>query len=350
LLKPLRWYRRRKTAGTIALLQRSTANISTITNTSGLPKWKYAYLTNVTIKIGGEEVKNWTPTNTTTTVKTFSVKWDTTHFDPGNEEVECTATMRVERWSQAIFPDEPELLESADVGPAEASVTVEVYNRSFVAEIPFATDEFPSAATIDDYLRQIKHEHYLATDAVYGDCYDPLFDSTVYHFTGHGDVYPSSSFGDTGLDVTPNIAAWWLSTANVSAQRADALTASLPPMNFVFIDACLTGANSLMGTAFLYPASVAADHAAMGWRILTPFSWSPIFNDPFWHQMMDEATVIDARQIAYYALRTAALADDEMPDPPELVNDALRIVGDDLTKIAGLYGSSTLGTWYEVTG
>lgn len=326
-----------------------SAAVSTITNTSGLPDWTSYSLKDVTIKIGGQALlvtganpPTWTPAaGTTVQSVSMMVQWDTTHFAPDQQGNQAAPT--VECSADAIVSNSAE--GPVTVGAATVDVPVKVYNVAFSGEIPGML-VWPTAQHVDGDVGQMGYKHSCVSPAGQDDCYSPLFNATLYYFSGHGRTTPVG-FGDTGLDVTPPVSAWWIAAAaplpDVANARMGASVGGLPPITFAFINGCSTGSDSAMEAAFLYPVTVPVDEAEMGWKIAACSNWAQGFGNPFFDALQGGATVNGAMVTAYNALKALKLS----PAPPDDVSQALAVYGDGSTTVHGLYKCTT-GNWYSV--
>jgi hypothetical protein len=183
------------------------------------------------------------------------------------------------------------------------------------------------------------------------DSWQPILNSTVYYFNGDGGASPSC-YGDSGShppSTDPPDAVWVIYDRtppyDVYDQRLNAQVQGLPPMNFAFLDACLTGANALMETAFLY-GSPTQDTAEMGWISTHPFIWHPPFTGEFWEELAGKKTVSSALVGAYKALLSFAEEQGWTTQPSADPGQELQIYGDTGTTLYGLYNNVANGTWY----
>jgi hypothetical protein len=339
----------KKVSGTNASFSVS-AEITPITNNSGLLKWNRAYLTNVTIEIGSKVIKNWSPGqgDDPVTAKPFNVRWDTTEFEPGSENIKCTATMKCERLGP-IVPGQPQqVIQWSEVGPITASVTVYVYNFGFSSEIPEATTISPMASKVAGFMQSMKHDTELYVNVTQAVCWSFIDQATAFYFQGHGSASPSC-FGS-------NSPSWVIQDRlggySVFPQRVAAQSAELPPMNLAVIDSCLIGQNDNMSTAFLYPTDVVIDRATLTWCTNLSPLWVPLYSPVLWNHLSIKQTLAQARDAAYQLLRFESTGNqdpnDEIPDPPADISAALVIYGDANMRLHGLYNGQD-DSWYEVT-
>lgn len=347
-----------------------TAAITPRTNDSGLPQWTGSYISSLTVELGGVSVFTDDFTDESCTSKTITVKWDTTHFTHNTtKDIKVTAKMKVWRGIK-IPPSETWIYWDPVGGPPyevsapETSVSVCIYNIGGACELAdrgsnTVISSVESAYGTMNHGIEVDGINMIQASCDSQDVTNSVSFSTAFYFGGHGVCNKNipqgvSNFGEQ--------IGWGYSNSDIETIRYYVTALALPPINFAFVDACSTGYNNNMATAFLYPCPniytaphYTVDRAEMGWRYDKYPQWSKVFTPVFYQQLAQEATVKDARETAWAALITA-IENEEVPDfDYEDQNEMLELIsiwGDQQTRLHGLYNGEdeeAPAYWYEVT-
>lgn len=320
-----------------------TVTIGAIPGWQGSNAFTSWWLTSVTITIGDQSVESWSNSNTAIAGETFYVTWDTTNFpmDPDGNGV--SKKIEVIAKGKASSPAQG----TVDVNSVTLDVPVTIYNVAFCAEIPYATAHYPTASQVGSTLFSINYaENAIAAEKA-SDCLPPAVPPTVYYFDGHGYSSPSE-FGDSLTNQpAPPPPPWWILSSDVASKCG----IGAPPVSFALLNACQTGSNDAMYTAFCAPTDPApVDRSEIGWTCDTYFDWDPPFAQNFFQHLADGYTVQDCAVYGFKQLQKAKLADGPAQDG--IYSDYMTIYGDALTTLHFVYthGNPEPSTnWYIVT-
>ena len=162
---------------------------------------------------------------------------------------------------------------------------------------------------------------------------------TVFYCYTHGDI---NEFGDSS--ATPHIdALTWITNNDVSnavANKTPAQPPSLPPYNFVFIDACTCGASDSLATAFGIHGT---GWAWMGWKDHV---------DDSQHNVNWTNRLFQQLALGYQLQDAIDWADTNGGQEQAGTNNGVPInvepviYGDTLYKLHGVYGKKESLAWY----
>jgi hypothetical protein len=143
---------------------------------------------------------------------------------------------------------------------------------------------------------------------------------------------------------TPQV---WEARQDVCGYGPPPYAVTFPPMNFAFLDCCLTGQGNEFAGAILYPMYLnnygeTVDQAELGWRIETALVATRMDGEALWEDFQNAWTAFKARHdmVAAYNAQTG----DTYAD-----GDATGLWGDFNTRLHQLYGGTGQGTtWYMI--
>lgn len=355
-------------------------DISSITNTSGLPKWTRAYIYSFKVELGDETVLEYTAPNNGDLAHVYRrVHWDTTHFGHGSVKmIKITAKMKMERglYYTAPVPGDPYiyalLWEAAGTDPMTVDAPVDIYNYAHLGQIYEFEGYYSPLQSVEQVFDNSTIGWYENDPANLERSLNGIRQSTIYYLYCHGNDGSYSgnpSFGAGEYEMLPE---WFIYCyynpsqpnsidRNVLDQRVQAYAQHLPPMNFAFIDCCLIAVDNSAAESFLWPFGETLtniiDRAFLAYKVTMWTSWSVHFDPVLWESLLEGNTVLNAVTDAYDCLADWANNEPVSEDTSWLKTYgnnwiyALTIFGDSKTRMHTLYDASYSGPvsyWYEV--